>query len=361
MGRYYGMDRDQRWERTEKAYVALTEGKGLTAASARQAIESAYQRNITDEFIEPTMIVSNGTPVKLIKHNDVVVFFNYRIDRPRELTKAFVLPDFSERAKETGYDPYAVKYYKKHIPVQDVREPFKRNIFLENLLFITMTEYEKKLPVTVAFPPQVVANPLGKVISDSRLTQVRLAETEKERFVTYYFSGQREEPFAGETRTIIPSAKVPTYDLKPEMSAAEITQTMLKLLDEDKYDMYVVNFANVDMVAHTGVIPAAIKACEVVDECLGKIVEKLLSLGGACFVTADHGNVEEMIDPVTGGIDTEHSTYPVPIICIAPELSGKSSELPSGMLADVAPTILSYMKLPLPATMNGRNLLAYIQ
>lgn len=360
-GRYYAMDRDQRWERTEKAYTALTEGKGLTASSATAAIEQAYQKNITDEFIEPTMITRDGIPLALIKHNDVVIFFNYRIDRPRQLTKAFVLPDFSKTAQLSEYDPYAIKYFKKHTMIQDAHEPFKRTTFLENLFFVTMTEYEKKLPVTVAFPPQTVVAPIGRVVSEMGFKQLRLAETEKERFVTYYFNGQREEPYTGEDRIIIPSAQVATYDLKPEMSASELLEHLLQKLTEKIYSFIVVNFANPDMVAHTGVIQAAIRACEVTDICVGKVVEAVLSLDGACFITADHGNVEEMIDPVTGGIDTEHSTYPVPFLCIAKEFTGKSEELPSGMLADVAPTILSLMGAPIPATMNGRNLLAFIQ
>ncbi len=359
-GRYYAMDRDQRWERTEKTYIALTEGKGLTANSPTEAVESAYVRGVTDEFIEPTLIVRGEGPIALIKHNDAVVFFNYRIDRPRQLTKAFVLPDFSEQAKKSGYDPYAIKYYKKHLVQTETREPFKRNVFLESLFFVTMTEYEKQLPVTVAFPEQVVTNPLGKVIADMGLRQLRVAETEKERFVTYYFNGQREDAFVGEDRMIIPSAKVPTYDLKPEMSAIEITEAVLKQLTVGTYDFYVINFANPDMVAHTGNIAAAIRACETTDVCVGKIITQVLALDGACVITADHGNVEEMVDPVTGGVDTEHSTYPVPVMCIAKELQGKSDELPSGMLADVAPTILSLMGLGVPTTMNGRNLLAYV-
>lgn len=359
-GRYYGMDRDQRWERTEKAYVALTEGKALTANSPIEAVEQAYSRNITDEFIEPTLIVRGAGPIALVKHNDGLIFFNYRIDRPRQLTKAFILPDFSQQAKVTGYDPYAIKYFKKHIVNVEVHEPFKRNVFLENLFFVTMTEYEKKLPVTVAFPEQVVANPLGKVIADAGLRQLRVAETEKERFVTYYFNGQREDPFTNEDRLIIPSAIVPTYDLKPEMSTNEICEAVLKQLGSGSYDFYVINFANPDMVAHTGNINMAIKAVETTDACVGKIVAQVLARDGACVITADHGNVEEMIDPVTGGIDTEHSTYPVPVICIANQLQGKSEELPSGMLADVGPTILSLIGLPIPTTMNGRNLLAYV-
>lgn len=360
-GRYFAMDRDQRWERTEKAYVALTEGKGLAANSPIEAVEKAYGRGETDEFVQPTLVVRGEGPIALVKHNDAVIFFNYRIDRPRQLTKAFVLPEFSEKAQITGYDPYAIKYYKKHTVVQETHEPFKRNVFLESLFFVTMTEYEKKLPVIVAFPEQVVTNPLGKVISDAGLRQLRVAETEKERFVTYYFNGQREDPFVNEDRLIIPSAKVPTYDLKPDMSAREITEQVVKQLGTRMYDFIVINFACPDMVAHTGNIPAAVTACEVTDECVNKVVAHTLSIDGACVITADHGNVEEMIDPVTGGVDTEHSAYPVPVMCIAKDFEGKSQELPSGMLADVAPTVLALMGIQIPTTMNGRNLLSFIQ
>jgi 2,3-bisphosphoglycerate-independent phosphoglycerate mutase len=360
IGRYYAMDRDQRWERTEKAYIALTEGKGLSANSPIEAVEQAYNRNITDEFIEPTLIIRGEGPVSLIKNNDAVIFSNYRIDRPRQLTKAFVLPDFSESAKIIGYDPYTIKYYKKHNIQQEVHEPFKRTTFLENLFFVTMTEYEKKLPVSVAFPEQIIPIPVGKVVSDAGLQQLRVSETEKERFVTYYFNGQREEPFLNEKRLIVPSAKVATYDLIPEMSAYQITDVVLQNLNQKFFDFIVINFANPDMVAHTGNIGAAIKACEVTDECIGKIVMQILAIDGACIITADHGNVEEMIDPVTGGMDTEHSTYPVPVFCITKDLQGKGEELPSGMLADIGPTILGLLGLNIPTTMNGRNLLAYI-
>ncbi len=361
MGRYYAMDRDQRWERTEKAYVALTEGKANFAPDAETAISQAYAKGQTDEFIEPTLIGEPNNPVALIKHNDAVIFFNYRIDRPRQLTKAFILPDFSEKAKISGYDPYAIKYYKKHTGVTEIHEPFKRNIFLENLFFVTMTEYEKKLPVVIAFPEQTVSNPLGKVISDAGFRQLRVAETEKERFVTYYFNGQREEPFKYEERVIVPSPKVPTYDLQPEMSAFETTAQLLKRLQTQQFDFAVINFANPDMVGHTGNIPAAVKACEITDKCVGEIVNYVLSVNGACVITADHGNVEEMIDPITGGIDTEHSTYPVPVIIALNELTGKNDELPSGILADVAPTILGLIGLTIPTTMNGRNLIAFLQ
>lgn len=359
-GRYFAMDRDHRWERTKKVYEALTQGKGQTAVSPQEAIDVAYEKNNTDEFIEPTLIVRDGQPIALIKKNDSVIFFNYRIDRPRQLTKAFVLSDFTQLAKKTGFDPYMVKYYKKHETIPSTHTPFDREIYLENLFFVTMTEYEKNLPVTISFPPQQVAVPLGKVISDSGLLQLRIAETEKERFVTYYLNGQREEAFVGEDRMIVPSPKVPTYDLKPEMSILSLTEQVLSALASKKYAFILVNIANADMVAHTGVISAAISACEIVDTCVGKIADKTLAVGGACFVTADHGNVEEMIDPVTGGIDTEHSTYPVPFMCISKTFENQPVDLPSGMLADIAPTVLSLMGVPVPSTMNGRNLLASI-
>lgn len=361
VGRYFAMDRDHRWERTQKSYIALTESKGLMASSAKAAVEQAYQGNVTDEFIEPTIITQDGVPIARIKDNDSVIFFNYRIDRPRQLTKAFVLQDFSSKSAQSGYDPYAVKYFKKHMQTQDVSPTFQRVVDFKNLHFVSMTEYEKNLPVSVAFPSQNVTNPLGKIISDRGLRQLRIAETEKERFVTYYFNGQHEEPFTGEERLIVPSARVPTYDLKPEMSALELTEHLIKRVEQKVYDFILINFANPDMVAHTGMLVAAIKACEVVDECIGNIVNAVLGVNGACLITSDHGNVEEMIDPISGGIDTEHSTYPVPVMCILQDLQNRSEELPQGMLADIAPTVLSLMGIPIPSNMNGRNLLANIQ
>lgn len=358
MGRYYGMDRDKRWERVEQAYLALTEGKGRHAASAEEAIWQAYPEGKTDEFIEPTIIVEGDKPIALISDNDAVIFFNFRIDRPRELTKAFVLPDFSQANTLQGFDPYAIKYYKKHIAEPAVgSEPFTRKRFLRNLLFVTMTEYEKNLPVVVAYPPQAVSMPLGKVIANSSKRQLRMAETEKERFVTYYFNGQREDAFYGEDRIIIPSSKVATYDLKPEMSAYEITDTLISRIEAKLYDFILVNFANADMVGHTGVIPAAIKAVQTIDHCLERIIPVILSYDGACIITADHGNVEEMIDNSTGGPDTEHSIYPVPCIIIDRDFQGTPRQLQRGVLADIAPTVLHLMGIPKPSDMIGRNLL----
>jgi 2,3-bisphosphoglycerate-independent phosphoglycerate mutase len=358
MGRYYGMDRDRRWERTEKAYNALTTIISHQSKSAEEAIESQYQKGITDEFIEPVIIQDGeGTPCPRISNHDGVIFFNFRIDRPRQLTKAFVLPDF-ETHTTGGFDPYTVKYYHKHIVDEDDRlKPFTRAVVLKELFFVTMTEYERNLPVIVAYPPVVFKSPLGRVFSDLGLRQLRMAETEKERFVTYYFNGMREDPFPGEDRLIVPSAKVQTYDLKPEMSAREITEKLLDRIKLGVYSFILVNFANADMVGHTGNIPAAIVACEVIDECIGKIVPAVLAQDGTCIITADHGNVEEMLGP-EGEIDTEHSTYPVPFIVINNALRGKIITLPSGKLGDVGPTILHIMNIPAPSVMTGKNLLA---
>lgn len=358
MGRYYGMDRDRRWERTEKAYNALTTMIPHQLDNPSQAIEEAYKKGITDEFIEPTIIKdAHGQPLPRIASNDAVIFFNFRIDRPRQLTKAFVLPDFETHTTGT-FDPYAVKYYHKHVVDDDSRlKPFTRKEVVKELFFVTMTEYERNLPVIVAYPPLVFKSPLGRVLSDLGVRQLRMSETEKERFVTYYFNGMREDPFPGEDRLIIPSAKVATYDLKPEMSAREITEKLIDRLNLDVYSFILVNLANADMVGHTGNIPAAVTACEVIDECLGKLIEAILAKDGTCLITADHGNVEEMLGP-DGEVDTEHSTYPVPLLIINNKYKGKVITLPQGKLGDVAPTILSIMDIPIPPVMTGKNLMA---
>lgn len=357
IGRYYAMDRDRRWDRTEKAYLALTKGVGNTASFPEEAIKNAYNQKQTDEFIYPTVITDNGVPTALVSDNDSLIFFNFRIDRPRQLTKAFVLEDFQKDAAKVSFDPYTIKYYKRHVLEKEPSYPiFDRGMRLNNLFFVTMTEYETGLPVEVAFPPQIIEMPLGRVVSERGLQQLRVSETEKERFVTFYFNGFREKVFSGEERLIIPSPHVPTYDLKPEMSALEMTETLIKKINSGNYNFFLVNFANPDMVGHTGVIPAAVKAIETTDECLGKIVTSLLILEGSCIVAADHGNVEEMIDLETGGVDTEHSTNPVPAIIINNQLQGKSREIESGILADIAPSILSLMGIPKPASMTGRDL-----
>lgn len=361
MGRYYAMDRDHRWERTEKAYLCLTQGIGNKAESIEEAIKTSYAQERTDEFIVPTNITENGQPLALIKPGDAVLFFNYRIDRPRQLTKAFVLDNFEKDANKTqSFDPYATRYYKTNIPQQkptDLNPPFKRENKIKNLMFITMTEYEKNLPVDVAFPPVVVRMPLGRVLSEHGIPQLRMSESEKERFVTFYFNGLKETAFPSEERLIVPSPKVPTYDQKPEMSALEMTEILLKKMKAMKHKFILINFANPDMVGHTGNLKACIRAVQVVDECMGKIVQTALNLDYTIFITADHGNAEQKIDPKTGEIATEHTGNQVPFIAIGKELQGRFARLPSGILADVAPTILAVMDIPQPSDMTGRNLL----
>jgi 2,3-bisphosphoglycerate-independent phosphoglycerate mutase len=360
MGRYYAMDRDHRFSRTEKAYFCLTRDGGLMAKSAEEVIKNSYAAGKTDEFIEPTTIISeNGQPVGLIKDSDAVIFFNFRIDRPRQLTKAFVLPDFKKQAGREEFDPYAVKYYQKHLPVErrDEELPFDRGEMLKDLYFVTMTRYEVNLPVDVAFPPQFVQMPLGRLISDRGWRQLRLAETEKERFVTYYFNGQREEPFPGEDRLMIPSPAVATYDLKPEMSTPQLWQALSEALTKDRYDFIAVNVACPDMVAHTGNLAATIRACQAADAFVGEAVKQVLARGGAVVITGDHGNAEEMINPLTGGMDTEHSVFPVPFHLVGKLWQGKPTQLQSGVLADVAPTILKLMEIEKPSSMTGKSLI----
>ncbi|OGK14645.1 phosphoglycerate mutase (2,3-diphosphoglycerate-independent) [Candidatus Roizmanbacteria bacterium RIFCSPHIGHO2_02_FULL_37_15] len=363
MGRYYAMDRDRRWERTEKAYECLIKGSVNKTQSVISTIEDSYRQGRTDEFIEPTNIVNpNGEPIVLIKENDAIIFFNYRIDRPRQLTKAFVLENFEQDANKTlSFDPYAIKYYKSHLHQEEIlTPPFQRSPKLNNLYFVTMTEYEKNLAVKVAFPPIRVHTPLGKVISEAGFSQLRMAESEKERFVTFYFNGQNEASFAQEERLIIPSPKVPTYDTKPEMSAHELTNVLISKLREKKYHFILVNFANPDMVGHTGNIEATTKAIKVIDECLGKIVREALILNYYLLITADHGNAEQKINPQTGEISTEHTNNPVPFVAVGNKFLGRFIKLQTGILADVAPTILSLLELPKPQDMTGRNLLEEI-
>ena len=364
MGRYWAMDRDRRWDRTEKAYVALTKGIGQLVKSPEEAIQLSYKEGKTDEFIEPSLIVdSNNKPIALIQDNDAVIFFNFRIDRPRQLTAAFVVSNFSDKSLSLDFDPYLEKYEKTHLlsKVSKHQEVFNRPEKLNNLFFITMTEYSKSLQeegTKIAFSPEKVAIPLGKILSDLNLRQLRIAESEKERFVTYYFNGLREDPFPNEDRIIIPSLDVPTYDLKPEMSAYQITDTLISnLQQQNEYSFILVNFANPDMVGHTGSIGPTVKACEVLDECIGRIANIVKSLGGYLLITGDHGNAEEMINNQTGQIDTEHNANPVPFIAISNNLIGKAQTLQSGILADIAPTVLALLGIEKPSSMTGRNLL----
>src|SRR3989344_3242936 len=312
-GRYFAMDRDNRWDRCEKAYRAMAEGKAdRYAEDAIKAIDDAYaQKNYDEEFI-PTVLTSKNKPVATIENGDAVIFFNFRPDRARELTEAFVVPSFSKFSKE----------YQK------------------DLFFVTMTEYAKDLPTVVAFPPVIVHNSLAEVISKAGFKQLHVAETEKYAHVTFFLNGTVEEAFPGEDRLLIPSPKVSSYDQKPEMSALEITKEVNKAIDGGKYDFIVLNFANPDMVAHTGDLQAGIKACEITDKCLGEIVDHALAQNGAVVITADHGNAEEMSNLQTGGIDKEHSTNPVPLIVIGKDFMGQAGpagDAPEGDLSLMQP------------------------
>lgn len=358
MGRYFAMDRDKRWERIEKAYNALTLGNGdQCILDPIASLRAQYDKGVTDEFIEPISICNQDGTHRVINDNDAVIFFNYRIDRPREITRAFVMPDFEQGIRSVAFDPYSEKYEKTNIQEQKTIETFQRQRVINNLYFVTMTRYEDNIPVDVAFPPQFIKQPLGKILSDNGLRQLRITETEKERFVTYYMNGQKDDMFPGEERVIIPSKGVKSYDEAPEMSAREIAAEMISRLKTNRADVVISNICNGDMVGHTGNLPAAIKACEIVDEVVGQIVNTVLLLNGIVLITADHGNVEEMINNKTGEMDTEHSKYPVPLMIIAKEYANKSTMLPSGILADIAPTMLHLMGLEKPSSMTGRALL----
>ena len=357
MGRFYAMDRDLRWDRVEAAYDCLTSGIGEKANDPLSAVKLEHDRGNTDEFVTPTNILDANGHITTINDNDAVIFTNYRIDRPRELTRAFVLPEFGSSEQKAEFDPYMEKYEKNNMHQGRTTKAFTRKKTLHNLFFVTMTRYEDNLPVAEAFPPQPVKYPLCRIFAERGLKQLRVAETEKERFVTYYMNGQKEFIFPGEDRIILPSNGERSYDQVPEMSALEITDEVIDRITNSDYDVMVINLANGDMVGHTGNLQAGIRACEVVDECVGRIARAVYQKGGNLIVTADHGNVEEMIDMNTGNMDTEHSTYPVPFIVISPQFFNQSRTLPSGVLADIAPTMLHLMGLPQPSAMTGRNLL----
>jgi len=361
-GRYFAMDRDNRWERTQKAYEALVEGKGEKAASASDAVETSYKNARTDEFILPTVITDQtGNPKGIINNGDTVIFFNFRPDRARQITQAFTFPDFATVQVVRNVTDTHHFESSMMIPKQDKTAipTFPRKTFLKNLFFVTMTEYEPHYPVSaVAFTPFTVALPIARVLAEKGLHQFHIAETEKYPHVTYFFNGLREEPFKGEDRLIVPSPQVPTYDFQPEMSAAKVTDMLISRLAIGIYDFAVVNYANLDMVGHTGILQAAIKAIETVDYCLGKVINFVIRRGGACVITADHGNVEEMINLKTGDIDTEHTANPVPCIIAIADPNQQQRVLQSGIAADVAPTILALMEITKPSEMTGRNLLA---
>jgi 2,3-bisphosphoglycerate-independent phosphoglycerate mutase len=364
MGRYWAMDRDRRWDRTEKAYNALVLGEGMLVKTPEEATKLSYSEGKTDEFIEPSLITdANGKPLALIADNDVVIFFNFRIDRPRQLTSAFIVNDFSDASVALDFDPYLERYAKTHLAakVSTYQQVFTRKKKLNNLYFATMTQYSKTLVeagAKVIFPPDRVDMPLGRVISEGGLRQLRISESEKERFVTFYFDGQREVAFPGEEKIIVPSPNVATYDLKPEMSAFETTAKLMEILKSgDPYSFILINFANPDMVGHTGNIGSAVAACEAVDECIGKIANYVLAFGGTLLLAADHGNVEEMINLRTGQIDTEHNVNPVPFVAVDKRYLAKSQTVPVGILADVAPTVLNLLGIQVPSIMTGKNLL----
>lgn len=335
-GRYYAMDRDKRWDRTERAYRAMAQGIGPTASAAEEAVQAGYDSGLGDEHQLPTVIVKDGQPVALVQPHDAVIFFNFRGDRPRQLTKAFVLPEFD------GFD---------------------RGPRIDDLFFVTLAEYEQGLPVVVAFPPERLSDPvtmpLALVLSASGLSQLHVAETEKYAHVTYFLNGGREEPFPGEDRVLVPSPKVATYDMKPEMSAAGVAEAVVDGLAAKPYDFVVVNFANCDMVGHTGDIPATIKAVETVDTQLKRVVDATLARGGVALITADHGNAEMMLEP-GGGPWTAHTSNPVPFILVAADIHPGLTSLhlrSGGKLGDVSPTILHLLGLPRPDVMSGRCLI----
>lgn len=324
-GRFYAMDRDKRWQRVQKCYDAMVFGKGEKATSPTQAIESSYQKEVFDEFVVPTVIYNGDKPVATIDDGDSVIFFNFRPDRARQITRALVDPEFNE-------------FETKKM----------------NLNFVCMTEYDATMPnVKVAFKPEKLTNTFGEYISKLGMKQLRIAETEKYAHVTFFFNGGEEKQYEGEDRILIPSPKVETYDMKPEMSAYEVTEKVVEAINSEKYDSIILNFANPDMVGHTGNQEAAEKAIEAVDECVGKIVDALSKHNGKALITADHGNSEQMIDYKTGEPFTSHTTNPVPLILYGMD----DVKLKNGKLADLAPTMLDMMGLEKPAEMTGESLL----
>ncbi len=327
-GRFFAMDRDNRWERVKKCYNAIINGEGLKVGNAVKAIENSYGQEVFDEFIEPTLITTLDDRTITIDKNDSVIFFNYRPDRARELTRAIVDPNFD------GFET------KKDL----------------NLYFVCFTKYDETIPnVEIAFEKEELTNTFGEYISEKGLTQLRIAETEKYAHVTFFFNGGEEKQYKGEDRILIPSPKVETYDLKPEMSAYDVTEKVIKAIEEEKYNCIILNYANPDMVGHTGNLDAAIKAVETVDECVGKVVDAVNKIGGNILITADHGNAELMIDSSNGEPYTAHTTNPVPLILITEDDTLKLKE--NGKLADLAPTMLELMNLEKPSEMTGNSLL----
>ncbi len=328
-GRYYAMDRDNRWDRVEKAYDSLTVGSGIKTENAYEAVEQSYRDGVTDEFVLPTNVYKNGEPVGLIKEGDSIVFFNFRPDRARELTRAFSEKDFDSFRRKTGFlNPY----------------------------YVCFTRYDATFTnVRIAFKPVVLANTLGEYLSKKGYTQLRIAETEKYAHVTFFFNGGVEAPNKNEYRDLIPSPKVATYDLKPDMSANEVTAKVLEEIASDRFDVIILNFANCDMVGHTGVLQAAVDAVNTVENCVQKVVDAVKAKGGATLVTADHGNADMMIAD-DGEPFTAHTTNPVPFILVSDKYIGKTLRS-GGVLADIAPTLLEVMGETVPDEMTGKSLI----
>ena len=322
-GRYYAMDRDNAWDRVEKAYNAMVLGEGKEERDPVEAIRKSYADGVTDEFIVPTVIDKEGT----IKDGDSVIMFNFRPDRARQITRTFVDPDFNGFERKNGY--------------------FKLN-------FVCMAQYDAEMPnVSVAYPPEQLTMTFGEYISKLGMTQLRIAETQKYAHVTFFFNGGEERQFDGEDRILIKSPDVATFDMKPEMSAPEVCDAVCKAIDEDKYDVIILNYANCDMVGHTGVMDAAVKAVETVDSCVGKMVDKLLEKGGKAIITADHGNADCLVDPETGDVFTAHTTNPVPMIVIG----AGDVKVKDGKLCDLCPTMLDMMGIDKPEEMTGESLI----
>lgn len=331
MGRYYAMDRDNRFERVEKAYAALTYGEGLTASSAAEAMQQSYDAGVTDEFVVPTVVLTDGKPTATIQAQDSVIFYNFRPDRAREISRAYIFENFDGFERKNGFFP---------------------------LYYVSMTQYDKTFEghLQIAFKPQSMHNTLGEYLAKMGKTQLRIAETEKYAHVTFFFNGGVEAPNEGEDRALIASPKVATYDLKPEMSAYEVTDEAVRRIESGKYDVMILNFANCDMVGHTGVMDAAVAAVHAVDSCVRMVVEAIQKTGGRCIITADHGNAEYMWDEKAQVPFTAHTTNPVP--CILVDDSRKSVELrEGGRLCDLAPTLLDLMELPVPQEMTGKTLI----
>lgn len=326
MGRYYAMDRDKRWERVQLAYDAITKGEGIPSVDPVGAVEDSYKREVTDEFVTPIVMQKDGKPAALLTNADSVLFFNFRPDRGRELTRAILEDDFDGFERETRIEPY----------------------------YVTMTEYDKTFhKVHVAYQPETFSNTLGAVVSERGLTQLRIAETEKYAHVTFFFNGGQEIEFPGESRVLVPSPKVATYDLMPQMSAVAVKDQVVEEIRSGKYDLIILNFANSDMVGHTGVIQAAVQAVETVDACVGEVVHAIREMNGELLITADHGNSEQMVEE-DGMPFTAHTTNPVPLIYV----TEKNCTLrPGGKLSDLAPTLLEIMKIPQPSEMTGVSLL----